>query len=129
MDPPLPDDSSVEEVWPVEFTAAAGKQVRALEELGVNCALCWMVMICKTGDGKFFALWEQQHCERGFFDDYFGGEISKPAERSVERLIEWADLVKRMPTELFREEITRRQAFEIIASLWLPSEFHGDAGL
>ncbi len=38
-------------------------------------------------------------------------------------------LRKRLPPKHYAEEITRREAFEIIAGCTLPEEFHANAGL
>ncbi len=126
MKSPQPDS---EEPWVVEFTAEEAKQINALRDLGVNGALCGAIAIGRGTAGEFIATWEEEHPERGFFDEFYPRDHFGFAERTPERQREWTDLRERMPSKGFSEEITRREAFEIIASLSLPSEFHADAGL
>ena len=47
--------------------------------------------------------------------------------RTDEREAKYKALVKRYPSESYAEQITRREAFEIIVRFWLPREFHSDA--
>jgi hypothetical protein len=116
--------------WKVEFEAGEAAEIQAFNDLGVDGALCESVTVAKTADNKFFAWWKEEHPERGFLNEYCGGSrFSRPHDPTREQLNEWEELEQRMPSHWYVEEITRRQAFEIISWFFLPGEFHADAGL
>lgn len=124
------NEPDFEETWDVDFEADEVGEVRVLSELGIDASLCSSVTIGKTGDGTFLAWWKEEHPEIGSYEEYFGCEPnSLYAARTPDRLSEWDKLNERIPPTFYFEEITRRVAFEIIASLWIPKEFHEEAGL
>jgi hypothetical protein len=115
-------EADFEDSWEVEFTAKELAQFEISKE--IDATLCETMTIGKTHDGEFFAWWREYHPELGSWEDYFGDE-----DRSEERCAEWSELLKRMPASYYSTEIEREEAYTIIAWFWLPSEFHGEAGL
>jgi hypothetical protein len=89
--------------------------------------------VLKSDDGRFFATWKERHPELGTFDEYFpsAGYSFDPefAERTPARLKQWGERARRMRSKHYAEEISRQDAYPIIAWFWLPKEFHAEAGL
>ena len=91
--------------------------------------------VAKTSQGKYFALWEERHPELGTYDEYFpldAFDDSSPvkfAKRTPARLKKWHELQRRMPSKCRAEEISREDAWRMIAWFWLPKEFHVEAGV
>src|SRR5215813_7842125 len=111
----------VEEDWNC-FQPEEIDQIRVLKELEIDSRLCSAITIAKTRDGRFFALWSERHPEMVPIEELHGcspGWIFR----------QFIKLEKRMPSEHFAEEISRRDAYSIIAFLWLPKEFHPEAGV
>jgi len=119
--------------WDCEFEPDEVDQVPALKALEIDADLCEVVKILKSDDGRFFAAWEERHPELGTFDEYFpsAGYSSRPevAKRTPARLKKWRELERRMPSMYYSEQISRQDAYAIIAWFWLPKEFHAEAGL
>jgi hypothetical protein len=118
--------------WEVEFTPEEAAKFEALRI--IDAELCEVVTLAKTHDGLFFMLWRETHPELGSYDEYFGSgpreRFGMPlADRSEERLAEWHELQRRMPDAHYVDDITRKEAFAIIAWFWIPEEFHGDMDL
>ena len=112
----------VEEDWNCCFQPEEVDQIRVLKELEIDTRLCSAITIAKTCDGRFFALWSERHPEMVPIEELHGcspGWIFR----------QFIKLEKRMPSEHFAEEISRRDAYSIIAFLWLPKEFHPEAGV
>jgi len=112
----------VEEDWNCCLQPEEVDQIRLLKELEIDTRLCSAITIAKTCDGRFFALWSERHPEMVPIEELHGcspGWIFR----------QFIKLEKRMPSEHFAEEISRRDAYSIIAFLWLPKEFHPDAGV
>ena len=112
----------VEEDWNCCLQPEEVDQIRVLNELEIDTRLCSAITIAKTRDGRFFALWSERHPEMVPIEELHGcspGWIFR----------QFIKLEKRMPSEHFAEEISRRDAYSIIAFLWLPKEFHPEAGV
>jgi hypothetical protein len=120
-----------EDDWGVEFEPDEVEQVPALEKLEIDAGLCETVTIIKAEDGRFFATWHERHPELGTYDDYFprDGYAGESAKWTKAREKKWRELTSRMPWKDYAEEISRQDAYAIIAWFWLPKEFHAEAGV
>jgi hypothetical protein len=129
-----PDEEMFEETWDVDFEPEEVEEVECLAKLGVNANLAECVLtIAKTASDQFMAWWEERHPELGTFDEHFGGDRlpwdPTFAKRTDQRVREWTRLRELLPSKCYAVQISRREAFEIIATFFLPEEFHEDAGL
>lgn len=137
----IPDDElllagemiHLENQWEIEFEEEECAEIpalrRLLESLGADISLMIdyggselaLINFAKAEDGRWFAAWTETHPERGSYSEFFGrqGEHLLNAEKARE----WEDLCARMPSSDYAGEIAPRDAFEIMASLWLPRDF------
>ena len=121
----------LEETYEVEFEQEEVDAVPALARLSIDTVLCGSLKIISQ-DGKYFATWHERHPELPDFDECFPAASAEEAWENHcnrEYLAQWRDLRMRLPDKSFSKEISRRDAFEIIGSFWLPKEFLDLAGL
>src|SRR5947208_1821215 len=105
----------------VEFEPDEVDQVLALKKLRIDPSLCGTVSIAKMKDGRYFAIWMEWNPDLGSCEEYFAS-VPAPTE-------EWDELRAEFPPKQFLKEISNRDAYKIIASFWLPKEFHAYAGV
>lgn len=86
---------------------------------------CYWPEIVQDKRGAFFVTWKERHPKVPDAESFF----AKSPGRGSERIAQYRQLNRRYRPKSYAREITRREAFEIIASFWLPQEFHSDAGL
>jgi hypothetical protein len=129
---------NVTEKWALEFEPEEVPTVEVLRKF-VNATLCCCITIGKRSDSSFVMLWKERHPELGTYEEYFAADngdrdyfstedTDGHIARTEERLAEWGELRERLPSASHCEEISRAQAWEAIVKLWLPAEFHKDAG-
>jgi hypothetical protein len=115
--------------WECEIEPGEVDEVPALKALEVDENLCEVVTILKTEDGRFFATWREHHPEMVSYDEFFPqDDVGRFSKRTPSRLKQFDELRRRMPSKHYAEEISRDDAYRIIAWFWLPKEFHADAG-
>jgi hypothetical protein len=131
------DVIEVEDDWNLDFEDDRPMdQFLSLKQ--IDTALCDTADLVKTKCGRFIIFWNEQHPELGSYADYFGvddrlkfdcREHSAESKLAETRMAEWNELRARLRPEEFYEEISRQEAYRIIAYFWLPEEFHSDAGI
>jgi hypothetical protein len=124
-------DDEIPDNYEVEFEPDEVEKVPPLARLQIDTRLCGSLKIVSE-DGRYFATWYEHHPELGTFDEHFppaSHEEYLENHFNEEYLQEWRDLRERLPSKSFRREISRRDAYQIVASFWLPKEFHDLAGL
>jgi hypothetical protein len=92
---------------------------------GMNGEACYACEIVADTRGAFFVTWKERHPKMPANGVFF----STDQGRSSDRVREYRKLERRYRPKSYAREITRREAFEIAVSFWLPEEFHADAGL
>jgi hypothetical protein len=112
-----------EDSWALDFDDEP-ELIAGLEACAeINTNLCCTAKIAKLHGAGWIIYWRESHPEMLTYDELFGDDRT-PARRR-----EWIELHELMPPTLHAKSITRAQAFTAIATIWLPPEFHGDAGL
>src|SRR5262249_56622326 len=109
------------EDWNCSLQPEEVDQIRVLKELEIDARLCSAITIAKTCDGRFFALWSERHPEMVPIEELHGcspGWIFR----------QFIKLEKRMPSEHFAEEISRRDAYSNNAFLLFPEEYQPQEG-
>jgi hypothetical protein len=86
---------------------------------------CYWPEVVQDKRGAFFVTWKERHTKVPDAETFF----AESPGRDSERIAKYRQLNRRYGPKNYAREITRREAFEIIASFWLPEEFHADAGL
>jgi hypothetical protein len=86
---------------------------------------CYWNAVVKDTSGAFFVIWKERHPKVPDPETFF----AVPPGRGGERIAEYRKLVRRYRPTVHALKLTRRKAFQIVASFWLPTEFHADAGL
>jgi hypothetical protein len=118
------DTDEDEDGWGIEFDEDELRNCPfdALRE-NIDGRLCDAAEIVPDGEGGFRLQWCERHPEMLPYDEMFPTDDSGEAKRTDARLAKYNDLRSRLQARCFELEISRRQAFAILAYFWLPEEF------
>lgn len=118
-----------EDQWDIDFDDEP-ELISGLEACAeINTNLCESATIGKLHGAGWLIFWRERHPEMLTYDELFPQDGKRYAKRNAARLRQWQKLSKLLPPTLHGKSITRAQAFTAIARVYLPEEFHGDAGL
>lgn len=118
-----------EEEWQLDFDDEP-ELISGIEACAeINADRCETATIAKLHGDAWLVYWKERHPEMLTYDEMFPAEIDRFAKRTKARLKEWEKFRALLPDKVYARRITRQQAFLAIASIYLPKEFHGDAGL
>jgi hypothetical protein len=115
----------------LEFNERETKEFSLLQD--IDGTLCESAELIRARDGQHFLCWHENHPSLKTPCAYYG--VEKWSALSCEQRMAWGDLQRQLPLKKIVKPLTRSEAAQIVAYLWLPNEFfaeivfkHGGAG-